>query len=479
MGQSFRQRMTKGPRLDQQRSVAPHASSAAHSKKRMKMKPTVQKQKYQDPIFRAVKYIKDRPWTSYDLSHEFFATYRTLPQSQPRTRQLLQALTTKMIECPHHLKTEDISAIMYSIDKSQLMCPTFADFLSTFGKSLRDTPDRFSPKAAFHSLYFLRNKIHQYNHFIHGVEIGTSLLEDDCTYLQTFDKFVESIAMKVGDSKLGPTFQVSCQFIHQILHPTYSVATVENHKSCRSTISPTTQQNLISASYKCFRIDKHLLSSIGISLHEHLSSPENENLSELLCYSSNDELNSCRDTIRLLQAIWKLPNTDLPHSCVIVNSKDIRVKYGEVTIDPSKIMLKQQMLALLLGGTLKKGIANEININDSIEYDRICVMIYDILELRRFYGRKEDIQDYIHMDLHKDIYRILHDCKELKRKYVINEAQDVNRIFDEMQSDDRGTWVDTNHMIKKTLNYLDLKNILGDPVQREEPEFYMRGLFLR
>lgn len=77
MGRSFQQRMTKRPRLDQQHSGSSCEPMANHFRKQVQS-VSHRKQRYQNPIFRAVKYIKDRPWTSYDLSHEFFSTYRTL-----------------------------------------------------------------------------------------------------------------------------------------------------------------------------------------------------------------------------------------------------------------------------------------------------------------------------------------------------------------------------------------------------------------
>ena len=84
MGQSFQNRMTKRPRLDQ----LSHATATATVKQpnpfRKQTKHVLRRQEYQNPIFRAVKYVKDRPWTSFDLSHEFFSTYRMLPPSHSR-----------------------------------------------------------------------------------------------------------------------------------------------------------------------------------------------------------------------------------------------------------------------------------------------------------------------------------------------------------------------------------------------------------
>ena len=495
MGQSFQQRMTTRPRLDQQYPRSSGALTADRFKKQAK-DVSQRPQRYQNPIFRAVKYVKDRPWTSYDLSHEFFSTYRTLSQSQPRTRQLLEALTAKLIECPHHLKVDDVSAIIYSIDKSRLKCPTFADFLLTFSKRLRESPDRFTPRAAFHALYYLRNKINQHSHFIDTVEIGKDLSDEDYRYLQAFEKFVETVAMKVEDSKLGPTFQVSCHTIHQFLNPTCRIAidndicsrnyNDDDDYSASTTISPATLQKVTTAAYKCFRIERNVLLFLRSLLQEQLSLARNEDLFELVCPNSIDlvgsETNDWINKIRLLQAIWKLPNTDLPHSCIMVDNKDIQIKYNDITIDPSINMLKQQIVALLLGGAFRRTSKNEINLNDSVELERICVMIYDILELRRFYGRNEDIQEYIETKLKGDVQKILLDCIELKHKYIEHVAhQDTYRIFEEMQNLSASVSDSENKTPynENVINFLHLKKILGEPVERNEPKFYMRGLFLR
>ena len=364
------------------------------------------------------------------------------------------------------------------------MCPVFAEFLTVFSESLDATPDRFTPKAAFHALYFLRNKLHLYNHFIDTVKVAKELSEEELVCQRAFEKFVTVLTKKVQDSKLGPTFQVSCDTVHQLVHPSYvqditdsncdkeGIDVEDNRNINITTINPELIHQVKSAAYKCFRIDDKVLSVIREQVQKQLSLVENEEL-----YSSHTEPDRIATTtiynrIRKLQAVWRLPHTDLPHSCVIVN-KDMHFKYHDITIDPSIIMLKQQIIVLLWGGIQQGRI--------EVDLDRICLMIYDILELRRFYGRDEDMQEYIAINLQKDIKEIIYDCKQLRSKYLRQEHDhNLGLIFENMLKYDEGIHADDiDSNFTKIVSLQDLRNILGDPVEREEPKFYMRGLFLR
>ena len=111
------------------------------------------------------------------------------------------------------------------------------------------------------------------------------------------------------------------------------------------------------------------------------------------------------------------------------------------------------------------------------------MIFYDILELRRFYGRSEDIQEYIHTKLVGDVQMIIRDCIKLKHKYFHQvDDSETSRIFEEIQNmstNHSDSSLLTEHNVEKVISFSDLKKILGNPVEREEPKFYMRGLFLR